>query len=98
MNISTKVEHIVNAASYVENKIFSFTHDLNNYILDLSKDKMEMFLEKEYIDVKRKYKKLIKYNNKQAEKVLWVDEDGNSLGYGKKGKKLSLENAQKKIN
>ena len=51
-----------------------------------------------YIDVKRKYKKLVKYNNKQAEKVLWIDEDGNSLGYGKKGKKLSLEIAQKKIN
>ena len=50
-----------------------------------------MYLAEEYRAIKRRSDKLANYNKIKAEKVLWVNEDGDNLGYGEEGRLKSLE-------
>lgn len=97
MNLSQKVGQLKQLSEQTNFKIFSFSHDSNDYILDFSKKNIKIFLKEEYSLVKRKNKKLAKYNKAQAEKVLWVDEDNNELGYGEEGRLKSIEAVRNKI-
>jgi hypothetical protein len=95
MNLAQKVGRLKQVSEQASFKIFSFNHGPDNYIVDFSEKNIKIFLEEEYNSVKRKSKKLAKYNKAKAEKVLWVDEDNNELGYGEEGRLRSIEALKK---
>lgn len=97
MTISEKVNLILDAAEYVNFKVFSFSYDKKDYILDISNKNIKIYNADEYQDVKRKQKKIAKYNKIKNEKVLWIDTDGNEIGYGEKGRLKSIEMVEKEI-
>lgn len=91
MNISDKVKCILEASKNVKSKTFSFYHENKGFVLDLSESKAKLYNKDEYNEVKRKSQKLAKYKKAKADKVLWIDSDGNELGYGEEGRLKSIE-------
>lgn len=97
MTLSQKIGYLKEISSKANFKVFSFNHGPENYVADFSEKNTKIFLEKEHLSVKRKIEKIAKYNKLQAEKILWVDEDENELGYGEKGRLKSIEITKNKI-
>jgi|14_taG_2_1085336.scaffolds.fasta_scaffold32756_3 hypothetical protein len=96
MNIASKIKQILEAAKVLDKNIFRFTHEDVEYILDITKESNELYLADEYKVTKRRSIKLANYNKAKSDKVLWIDEDGNPLGYGEEGKLKSIELANSK--
>ena len=97
MNLAQKVGQLKQVSKQAGFKIFSFNHGPDDYIVDFSEKNIKIFLEKEYNSIKRKSKKLAKYNKVKAEKTLWLDEDNNELGHGEKGRLKSIGAVKNKI-
>ena len=97
MTIAEKVDLILDAAKHVNFKVFLFSYNNKNYVLDISNKNVRMYNEEEYEEVKRKQEKLAKYNKIKNEKTLWIDTDGNEIGYGEKGRLKSIEMVEKEI-
>ena len=91
MTIGERVKLILEAAKHINFKVFLFSYDNKDYVLDISDNDVRMYNAGEYKDVERKEKKLRKYNKIKNEKILWVDADGNKLGYGEKGRLKSIQ-------
>lgn len=97
MTITDKVKLILEASKCVDFKVFLFSYDKKDYILDISNEGIRMYNEEEYDSVERKRKKLSRYNKIKNEKILWIDTDGNEIGYGEKGRLKSIEMVEKEI-
>jgi len=91
MNITNKIKLILEVAGGLQKTKFCFTHENTDYVLDITGATHELYLVEEYKAIKRRSDKLANYNKIKAEKVLWVNEDGDKLGYGEEGRLKSLE-------
>jgi len=96
MNITEKITQILKITKELKKTAFCFVHEEVSYVLDVAGDNIELYLADEYKVTKRRSEKLANYNKIKSEKILWVDGDGNNLGYGEKGKLKSIELASMK--
>lgn len=96
MTLSYKVGLILDASKHIKNDVFSFSHEEKMYVLDLSDSQVKVFNNEEYIETKRKYKTFDELKRRKDAETLWINEEGDKLGYGEEGRKKAIEDFNKK--